>query len=495
MKAIFIILDTLRRDYLEPYGSVWVKTPHIARLAERSIVCDNHWVGSLPCMPARREFMTGRYNFLERGWGPLEPFDDVLPHQLRLREPQKVFSHLITDHYHYFYLGGEGHNNSYNTWHFERGQENDFWISRVDLPALPDSLGVNKGSPQNALNRFAQREEAELSGPRCVQHAIQWLEDNRSSDNWFLQLELFDPHEPFYAVQQYLDLYGDTWDGPVYDWPGYGIVKDEPNAVEHIKKCYAALVTMTDHWLGKLFDQLDATDAWRDTLVVLTTDHGTMLAEHQYWMKNMMPVYNEIARIPLVVHLPGSTHARVRVSALTQSTDLMPTFLDYFGAPVPPHLHGTSIRSALEENRSIHPAVLYGYFGMAVNLTDGRYTYFRNPVEAETTVHAYTAMPTEFHGYMPREALAAAEQGRFLGHTYNIPLYKVPRKGQTPHRHGAAEGAPYLPIHDLFDLQADPAQDHPLDDASLRARFDALLRTELERVQAPDGHLARLGLG
>src|SRR5437879_2149121 len=145
MKVLFVILDTLRRDYLEPYGTTWVHTPNIARLAERSVVFDNHWCGSLPCMPARREFMTGRHNFLERGWGPLEPFDDVLTNLLRQvpsDSPRKpVFSHLITDHYHYFYLGGEGHNNSFDTWEFERGQEEDRWISRVDQPALPEHLG------------------------------------------------------------------------------------------------------------------------------------------------------------------------------------------------------------------------------------------------------------------------------------------------------------------------------------------------------------------
>jgi arylsulfatase A-like enzyme len=494
MKAIFIILDTLRRDYLEPYGSSWVMTPSIARLAERSIVCDNHWVGSLPCMPARREFMTGRYNFLERGWGPLEPFDDVLPHQLRLREPKKIFSHLITDHFHYFYLGGEGHNNSFNTWQFERGQEYDFWISRVDLPALPESIGINKTAPQNALNRFAQRDEPDLSGPRCVRHAIQWLEDNQGSDNWFLQLELYDPHEPYYVMKKYLDLYGDAWDGPVYDWPSYGVVKDTPEAVEHIKKCYAALVTMTDHWLGMLFDKLDADDRWRDTMVVLTTDHGTMLAEHQYWAKGLMPVYNEIASIPLIVHLPGSAQAGSHATALTQTTDLMPTFLDYFGAPMPPHLHGASLRPVLEANLSVHPAVLYGYFGMAVNVTDGRYTYFRNPIEAETTVHAYTAMPVESHGFIPREALAAAEMGRFLGHTYNIPIYKVPQKGRAPHHQGSAEGDPYVVTHDLYDVTADPKQEHVVDDPDLHHRFESFLRDELARVQAPDEHFGRLGL-
>ncbi|HUX87008.1 MAG TPA: sulfatase-like hydrolase/transferase [Chloroflexota bacterium] len=494
MKVLFVILDTLRPDYLEPYGSTWVKTPNIARLAEQSVVCDNHWVGSLPCMPARREFMTGRHNFLERGWGPVEPFDDVLPNLLRQTQPKGVFSHLITDHYHYFYLGGEGHNNSFSTWQFERGQESDFWVSRVDAPALPENMGRLKDRPQNALNRLAQREEHEFSGPRCVQHAMRWLDENQGSDDWFVQLELFDPHEPFYVVQEYLDMYEDKWDGPIYDWPDYGVATDSPEAIEHIRKCYAALVTMTDHWLGKLWDKLDRLDLWKDTMVVLTTDHGTMLGEHQYWMKNMMPVYNEIARIPLIVHLPGSQRAGSRVSALTQTTDVMPTFLDYFSAPVPPHLHGTSLRPSIEANQSVHDSIIYGYFGMALNATDGRHTYFRNPVKEEAIVHAYTSMPTQFHGFMPREELADAEMGRFLGHTYNIPVYKIPTKGRPPHRHEHGPNGEYVAVHELYDVAADPNQERPLNDSALETHFQDLMRTHLERVKAPEGHLERLGL-
>lgn len=493
MKTIFVVLDTLRTDFLQPYGNTWVQTPNIQRLAERSIRLDNHWVGSLPCMPARREFMTGRHNFLERGWGPLEPFDDVLPHLLRQVQPTPVFSHLITDHYHYFYLGGEGHNNSFTTWQFERGQENDFWISRVDLPALPEAMGRNAKMPQNALNRLAQREEADFSGPRCIQHAVRWLDDNHAGDNWFLQVELFDPHEPFYAVPVYLDLYGDDWDGPLYDWPDYGVVKDDPRAIAHIRTCYAALLTMTDRWLGRLWDKLDQYDLWKDSIVVLTTDHGTMLGEHDYWMKNEMPVYNEIARIPLIVHLPGSPRAGSGTSALTQTTDLMPTFLDYYGAPPPPHLHGTSLRPVLEDDTLVHDSIIYGYFGKALNATDGRYTYFRNPVQAESTVYAYTAMPSGFHGFLPREQLAEAETGRFLGHTYNIPVYKIPMKGQAPLGSVNAAGD-YVPFHELFDLAADPSQQHRLNDTETEQRFVQFMRAHLERVKAPKENFERLGL-
>jgi arylsulfatase A-like enzyme len=489
VKALFVILDTLRRDYLEPYGTDWVRTPNIARLAARSVVCDDHWVGSLPCMPARREFMTGRHNFLERGWGPLEPFDDVLPDLLRRADPP-AFSHLITDHYHYFYLGGEGHNSSFDTWLFERGQENDRWISRVDLPALPESLNRPDSRRQNALNRLAQREEHELSGPRCVEQAVRWLTENGESDDWFLQLELFDPHEPFYTVRKYLEMYGDAWDGPLYDWPEYGVVRDDPEAVAHIRRCYAALLTMTDHWLGGLWDVLDERGLWRDTLVVLTTDHGSMLGEHDYYMKNAMPVYNDIARIPLIVHLPGDARAGQRVGALTQSTDLMPTFLDYFGAPAPPHLHGASLRPVLEGDAPVHDSLIYGYFGMALNATDGRYTYFRNPPDGESLVYAYTAMPTGFHGFLSRDDLADAEMGRFLGHTYNIPVYKIPQQGKPPLHHGT----PDAPPHELYALADDPHQERGLHSVELDERFRDILRFHLNRVDAPDELLRRFRL-
>ena len=172
----------------------------------------------------------------------------------------------------------------------------------------------------------------------------------------------------------------------------------------------------------------------------------------------------------------------------------MPTFLDYFAAPVPPHLHGTSLRPALEANQSVHDSIIYGYFGMALNATDGRYTYFRNPVKAETIVHAYTSMPTQFHGFMPREELADAEMGRFLGHTYNIPVYKIPTKGRPPHRHEQGPNGEYVAVHELYDIVADPKQEHPLSDPSLEAHFQDLLRAHLERVKAPEGHLERLGL-
>lgn len=488
MNALFILLDTVRRDFLQAYGNEWVRTPNLQRLAGRGVVFDNHWAGSLPCMPARRELMTGRYNFLDRGWGPIEPFDDVLPRELRA---QGVFSHLLTDHDHYFELGGENYHTRFNTWEFFRGTENDPWVSLVDAVALPDHLG--QLTPQNAANRTRQTREEELSGPRTAQAAVEWLRANRDADNWFLQVELFDPHEPFLCPDDYRALYGDDWDGPLFDWPRYAPVEESPEAVAHIRRCYAGLLTMTDHWVGKILDTLDELGRWDDTLVVFTTDHGTLLAEHGYWMKNSMPLYRELVHIPLIVALPGGARAGGRCGALTQTIDLMPTFLDYFGRPAPPHVQGGSLLRALD-GAPLREDAIFGYFGKATNITDGRYVYMRNPVNADAgPLHAYTAMPVAgLNAWFPREVYRQVETGHYFGHTHGLPLYRIPQAGQVPQ--ALAGEPPYTGRHQLFDLAADPGQIAPLDDPALEAHFAARLAAHLRACEAAPEQYERLGL-
>ena len=96
MNVITILCDTLRRDHVGAYSGgrpldkcwsaeapAWsVPTPNMDRLIERGTVFDNAYIGSTPCMPARRDIYTGRLEFLERGWGPLEEEDRDLPRQV-----------------------------------------------------------------------------------------------------------------------------------------------------------------------------------------------------------------------------------------------------------------------------------------------------------------------------------------------------------------------------------------------------------------------------
>lgn len=484
MKAILVLSDSLNRHYLPPYGNGWVIAPNIERFARMSVTFDNHWIGSAPCMPARRDMLTGRLHFMEREWGGLEPFDVPFPHLLR--DHGDVFCHMETDHYHYFHVGGENYYMPFNTWAFHRGQEYDGMVSRVKLPPEPPHLG--KWSAQYALNQTAFRTAADFSTPQTFQGAIDWLRANEDADNYFLWIEVFDPHEPFDCPQAYLDRYGDDWDGPLYNWSGYDQVAEDTPATAHLRRQYAATLTMMDEWFGKLLDELERQNALDDTLIILTTDHGHLLGERGLTGKNRWHCWNELAHIPLIVHLPGGAHAGERRSQLTQNIDLMPTLLEYFGVPCTVPIHGESWLPALYENAPLRrQGALYGWFGQTVNVTDGVYTYFRAPAEEENQPlyrHFLTPGTFSLRNVCPLSFYDEAELGPFLPYT-DYPVIRA-----RAHHLRSPEWQDTM----LYDLRNDYAQRINLAGTPVEARYIELLIETMRRMDAPPSQYVRLGL-
>ena len=130
MRTVFVLFDSLNARALSVYGGQ-LSTPNFDRLARHTVTFDNHYIGSMPCMPARRDMHTGRLCFMHRSWGPLEPFDDSFPAILK---DSDVYTHLVSDHYHYFEDGGATYHSRYTTWDFIRGQEADQWVAMVKPP-------------------------------------------------------------------------------------------------------------------------------------------------------------------------------------------------------------------------------------------------------------------------------------------------------------------------------------------------------------------------
>lgn len=486
MRTIFLVMDSLNRHFLDSYGGGGKAiTPNIDRLANRAVVFDNHWCGSMPCMPARREMMTGRLNFLETPWSPIMPWDVCLPPLLR--QEKQVYSHMITDHYHYFHSGGECYHTLFDSWELERGQEGDAWRPLVQRPDVPKGRG--KGTVREAYwrNRHFLDPEDDLSypTPRCFQRAVDFLELNRDSDNWHLHLEVFDPHEPFDCPKQYRDLYNDTWQRYWYNWPEYSRLdpeQDDPEAVEHIRKCYAATLTMADHWLGKFLDKMDERGLWDDTVLIVTTDHGHLLGEHGYWAKNYQFDYRELAHIPLLICAPGM--APGRREGMSATMDLMPTILDCHGVKTPESAHGVSLLPLLKNGESVRTETIFGYFSKDVNYTDGRYTYCRQPLEG-STVHHYSYMPRGFQDYYSKDMLKTGVAGVFLPSQQGIPCWRF-EQPSTPHRDAKD-------FHELYDLAKDPEQNTPLHDAALEQQLAGRLKTLLKQYEAPECQYPRLG--
>ncbi len=483
MKTILVLVDSLNRHFLPAYGNDWVKTPNIDRLALRSVIFDNHWIGSSPCMPARRDIMTGRLNFLEREWGGLEPFDISLP---RLLREKGIYSRIETDHYHYVHVGGENYHTPFSSWKLYRGQEFDTYGGQIDTPPEPEHLG--KWNAQYVRNRATFKNEADFSTPRTFAGAVDWLKTNEGQDNYLLWVEVFDPHEPFDCPDSYLNMYQDNWQGPLYNWSGYEEVDGASEATMHLRRSYAATLTMMDHWLGKLLNELERQRILEECLIIFTSDHGHLLGEHNVTGKNFSHFWNELAHIPLLVHLPGDNHSGEHRRQLTQNIDIMPTVLDYCDLSIKHALHGYSWRKILEDNTtSLRDAALYGAFGHTVNITNGKFTYFRAPArENNQPLFRYFLTPSSFgfHDHKGSEFYDQAELGNFLSYT-DFPVIKA--------RANKPRGSLYAD-NGLYDLTADYPQKNNLAGGSLEEEYKNLLISTMKRLDAPIWQFERLGL-
>ncbi len=483
MKAVFILLDSLNRNYLPIYGNDWVRAPNITRLANAGVVHDNHWLGSAPCMPARRDIMTGRLNFLERPWGAIEPFDVPFPGLLR---QAGIRSHMETDHYHYFHVGGENYHTQFDTYQFHRGQENDCWQSRTRPPAEPEHLG--RWTEQYALNAERFTSAAEFPTPKTFLGAIDWLQRNEGTDDFLLWVEGFDPHEPFDCPKVYVDQYGDDWNGPLNVWTGYDRAEGGDEAIRHLRRRYAGTLSMADEYLGRLLDELQRQGIFEETLIILTTDHGHLIGEHGCTGKNRWHAWNELANLPFVAKLPGNRHAGQRRRQLTQNIDVMPTLLDYFGVDCPHAIHGESLRGAFERDAPMaREAALYGWFGMPVNVTDGGYTYMRAAAQPDNApLYLHYQVPTSYHFHsLPGAGMFRdAELGNFLPYT-DMPVIRARSRMRR---------TDIVRDSQLFNIGNDPGQTRNLVGTPVEARYAELLRHAMERSDAPPSQYERLGL-
>lgn len=489
VKAVLILFDTLNRRSLAPYGGPESLTPNFARLAKRGTTFEKAFVGSMPCIPARRELHTGRNNFLHRSWGPLEPFDDSMPQALH---DNGIHSHLVTDHYHYFEDGGSGYHTKYSTWEIVRGQAGDPWKGVVDFAPPPNHFGAGMFGGHWA-QEWINREELAGRPPQVetFDRGIQFLDRNASAARWFLQIETFDPHEPFWLSDEELEALDDDYDGPDFIWPPYRPVEESPDQVAHLRRRYLGAVRRCDAQLGRVLDVFDEHDLWADTMLVVTTDHGLLLGEHGWWgktgprSKSGPEWFNEISHIPLFVATPGDEGDGRRSDKLATMVDVPASVLHWFGIPAPEDMQGEPLLGCKDEVAP-RDALLFGSFGGHVNVTDGRFVYMRSAATADNRpLNEYTLVPAGLPGPTDPAVLSDLEISPPFSFTKGAPLLKLPVPEPLDLSNQPSR---------LYDCANDPHQEEPLVDADTERRMLSLMVELMRTSDAPTDQYVRLGL-
>lgn len=507
MNVLTIICDTLRRDHCGPYHHDrpvralgdptqpdWVvPTPNMDRLAARGTVFDNAWCGSHPCMPARRDMYTGRFEFPWRGWGPLEDADPDLPTQISgppnhaLLDRDVRVSQLVTDHFHLWERGSGNYHMGYSGFEFIRGIEADNW--KTEPVTLDPRWSRYRGTKIErhfhnlAVLREGQATPAEETyfPHRTFSAAAEWIDRNHAHDGFYLHIDSFSPHEP--------------WDPPErlvkqFDPRGYDVEEVIPwapqqhrdesgltdNQVRHVQALYAASVAHVDECLGMVLDALDRHGLWEDTLIILTTDHGTYNGSRRRTGKRQTHLFAPIAQIPLVIAHPEAGHGERR-DQLVQVVDLYPTTLAALGRPIPAGRHGVDLLPVLASaDAPTRDYAMNATFGESVSITDGAWMLHVPPVDGNAPLFWYSHRHSMFQPYElgPYEC-TGPDQGRRL-----------------VHHAGLTRPDEWW----LSDLRADPYEATNL--AAERpeevSRLAGALAAELARIGAPPEQLERLGI-
>lgn len=488
MRAIMVMFDSLNRRMLQPYGCSESITPNFIRLAQHSCRFDNCYAGSLPCMPARRELHTGRHNFLHRSWGPLEPFDFSMPEELK---KNGVYSHLVSDHTHYWEDGGATYHTRYSSWENFRGQEGDRWKGVVggveDTDPNLISFQGYRGQlyRQDLINRTYMKEEKNHPEVLTFDAGLEFMDRNKDQDRWFLQIETFDPHEPFFTYPRYKKLYPHEYHGKRFDWPDYAMVSESREEIDEARYSYKALLSMCDRQLGRILDFMDTHDMWKNTMLIVNTDHGYLLGEHHCWAKNYMPPYQEIVHLPLFIWDPRTGKKGETRKSLVQTIDLPATILAFFKIQKPDSMEGKDLFPVLQSDQQVRDTALFGIFGGQVCITDGTYVYMRAPCNGNRPLYEYTLMPTHMAGFFTQKELQTAVLTDGFTFNNHLPVLKIKAETDLPANHCG---------NLLFNLDTDDHELLPLEDTDIENDMVRLLIKEMKADESPEEQYERLGL-
>lgn len=479
MNTILIVCDTWRRDHSGAYGNDWIHTPNIDAFAKEAAVFENAYLSSYPTLPCRRDLLTGRYEFPWRGWGGLDPEDVTLPQVLG--DAGKL-SYFLTDVYHHWGRDAGNYWRDFTGFDLVRGQERDGYITDtdVDFDHLTHRFAIQGPSVPHSRNAASlRREERDWFCAQVFSRAARWIQHNADHEDFFLLIDAFDPHEPWDPPRYYVDLYDDPgYDGREFPVAPYAPVEGRlsPGELKHVQALYAGEVTLVDRWLGHFLEQVERLGLKENTLIILTTDHGTHNGDHGRTGKNWV-LMEEISHVPLIVRHPEWGHG-ARPRQFVQPVDFFPTVLDAAGVEPPSGLHGRSFLPFLQDPEAPdeRDAVLFGEFCCAVNLTDGRWTLTQNVDPSNPPLYAYSLVKSKW---------SSTDWGPFDGTRRRVGPKNADSYGEKN-------------ITRLYHLPSDPKQIHNLarseEHAAQLHRLQLLLIEKLQAIDAPPELLTRFGL-
>lgn len=313
MKVLVIVADGLHLGAVGCYGSDWIETPTLDRLAAEGVVFDRHYADRPDAEGARRSWRTGRYDFpipAGPGAAAAEPAD--LLHRLR---NGSATTFLIQD---------------------ALRPTPDFFSAGWD-----HAVRLNADRVENVFDALRPAVVASLERLASFDHWLLWLDLTLLLPPWKF-LETLPEHDSHETDEKKPGADAETIEEreeplPFLTHSPRGPLEDAGDVLfPRLRRTYAAAVSFVDAGLADLLNELAKRTVYEELTILFTSGQGAVLGEHGIVGAYRPWLHEELIHVPLIVRLPGGAEAGRHVPALTQALDLMPTLLELFQLPPAP---------------------------------------------------------------------------------------------------------------------------------------------------------------
>ncbi|MFT6677209.1 MAG: arylsulfatase A-like enzyme [Sulfitobacter sp.] len=391
MNILFIMYDQLRFDYLSCAGHPHLHTPHFDRVAARGVRFSNAYVQSPICGASRMCYYTGRYASSHGAqWNgfPLRVGEQTMGDHLRklgmgcwligkthmvadaegmarlglsadstigARQAECGFDAWVRDDG----LWGEGPDgfydqkrSPYNEYLKDKGYAGDNPWADYANAGIEDGQIASGWMFRNA-DKPANIREEDSETPWLTTKTIEFIEATQGP--WCAHVSFIKPHWPYIVPAPYHNMYGANH---VPQARRAEVERDNPHPVfgaymenkiarafqredvrQKVIPAYMGLIKQCDDQLGRLLDHLEATGRMKDTMIVLTSDHGDYLGDH--WLGEKDLFHEQSVKVPMIIYDPRPEADPARgttCAALVESIDLAATFVEAAGGAVPDHI-------------------------------------------------------------------------------------------------------------------------------------------------------------
>jgi arylsulfatase A-like enzyme len=321
---VLVSIDSLRQDHLGCYGYPKPTTPRIDAIASRGVLFETAISTTSWTLPAHAALFTGLYDSTH----------GVTSDQFKLGRDLPTLAGVLSD---------EG----YSTTGFFSG------------PYLHQSFGLNRGfedwhncmsTPPPGLSEAELASSLaashhDITGPEVAAGVADWI-TNAPRQPFFLFLHLWDVHYDYLPPPECVAMFESHYTGKLdathlESNPAINASMSKRD-LEHLIALYDGEIRFTDRVLGAIVQMLDRADLMRNTILVITADHGEEFFEHGQ-KGHQHSLYDEVIRIPLVFVWPGHLPAGIAIQDQVRLIDVMPTLLALAGVQDPPRTEGRDL--------------------------------------------------------------------------------------------------------------------------------------------------------